>query len=146
MEVLVDGSRASSEYWLESQTMPAANVPPVSPEEHSVAEALSLTDEQYGRSKYAIEKTRAQLERRAFRFGEMVKSVLDENQMTEEVRLVWLSTFRGEYRVDLRKGGAEVRFMVPEDDADALLNSDTRAAQARLQALLSIHLVMQPAA
>ena len=69
MEVLVDGSRTSSDYWLESQTMPTAAIPSISPEEHRIAQSLSLTDEQYARSKYAIEKTRVRLQARASDFA-----------------------------------------------------------------------------
>jgi hypothetical protein len=146
MEVLVDGSRTNPDLWLESQTMPSAAVPSVSPEEHRVAQALSLTDEEYARSKYAIEKTRLQLQSRAERLGKIVNLLLSSNQSSGEVRKVWFNTFRGVYRIDLDENSSEFQIAIPEDVVDAVLDGGSAHGKAQIEALLAGHLAAAPAA
>ena len=126
--------------------MPATAVPAVSPEEHRVAQALSLTDEEYARSKYAIEKTRLQLQVRAGRLGEFVNALFESKQSVTRVRRVWFNTYRGVYRVDLKSESSEFQVAIPEDIADAVLDGGSVTAITQMESLLAVHIALPSAA
>jgi hypothetical protein len=129
MEIQIDGNRSSSENWLESHRIPVQDLPAISEDEQRVAEKLSISAEEYRRSKYASELTKKQLELRASKVGQLVQNWLRSRRLSGETKGVWLKTFDGKYRVDVDVDGVGQQVLLSEELMDDILDSGSYEAQ-----------------
>jgi hypothetical protein len=146
MEVRVDGNRSTNDSWLEAHRIPAQALPAITEDEQRVAEKLSISSEEYSRSKYAAELTKTQLQQRALKVGQLIENWLRKHDESAVVKAVWLKTFEGKYRVDVETYGAVQNVFVREELIDDVLDSGSHEAKLSLDRLLSLNLLAQEAA
>ena len=137
MEIRIDGSRSTSENWLFAHTVPSSKLPPITPEEQSVAEKLGISAEEYLRSRYAGDLTRDQLKKRAETVGGLVERWMSHRGVSGRVVAVWLKTFEGKFRIEIDGSEGSQLIFISEDLINDLLDAGSRGAQEDLDRLLA---------
>lgn len=136
VQILVDGSRSSTESWVQAYRMPVEELPSISQDEQSVAGKLAIPPDDYRRSKYAADLTKQQLELRASKVGQLVQNWLRLHGIKAETTAVWLKTFEGRYRVEVRIGDQVHSFFLAEETMDDLLDAGSQEAQQKFEVVL----------
>jgi hypothetical protein len=146
MQVLVEGSRSNSDDWLWAQQLPAAELPPLTDEQRSIAEKLGISAEDYARSAKAGELTRRELQTKTENFGRLLEQKIRDRVPGSSVESIVLLTFEGKFRVVAVSGGKEIRLHVDEDLVDDLLQSGSPEMEARLDRVIDLNLPRSEAA
>jgi hypothetical protein len=137
MQILIDGNRSTNESWLVAHRVSEQELPAITPEEETVAGKLSISTDDYRRSKYAAELTKRELESRALKIGQIVENWLRNRNISAEVESVWLKTFDGKFRIDVKVAGKIEYLHISEDLVDDIFDSGSREAQQSLDRLLA---------
>jgi hypothetical protein len=137
MEIRVDGYRSTNEDWLTAHRIPSSELPPITPEEKQVAEKLGISPEEYLRSRYAGDLSRAELEKRATVVGNLLDLWLSSRGLSGTVLSVWLKTFEGKFRVEIAGPEGVQLVFLKEELIDDLLDSGSREAQESLDRLMT---------
>ncbi len=146
MDIQIDGNRSTSECWQAAQLISPQALPPISPEEEQVAKKLAISSEGYRRSKYAAELTKHQLEARALQVGKLVEAWLNRHNLIAQVEGVWLRTFQGKFRVEIRIGALTKLIFIEEDLINDLLDSGSIEAERSFDRLLTSNFSAQESA
>ena len=140
MQVLVEGSRSTSDDWLWAQQLPASELPSLSDEQKSVAKKLGVSPEDYARSAKAGELTRQELQVKAATFGSLLEQKIRGRVPNASVESVTLLTFEGKFRAVAVAEGKEIRLQIDEDLVDRLLESGSAELEARLDRIIDLNL------
>jgi hypothetical protein len=140
MEIYIDGGRSSLEDWTRAQQWPIEQLPPLTPEQKTVAGKLGISEVDYARSAYAGELSRGELVSKTERFGRLVEGIMREMFPDASVEKVSLKTFAGRIQVQATAGGHPVHFDVDEDLVDGLLRSGSAQLEAGLRRIVELSL------
>jgi len=100
MEIAVDGWRSSVAEWNAARSVPASELPQLSPEQREVARKLGIAEQDYARSALAGERAQEALLRKAERFAKLLEQRISALRQHATVARVVLRTI--EHRFDGR--------------------------------------------
>jgi len=112
-------------------------LPSLDDNERAVAERLSISPDDYRRSKYAADSTKKSLQMRALKVGQLVEGWLRSHDFKAEAKSVWLKTFDGKYRLDVVVNGTEQLLLLSEELMDDILDAGSREAERKFDRVMS---------
>jgi hypothetical protein len=133
MDVVISGSRSSSNDWHASNLVPVSELTPLTPEQKEVVRKLGISEEGYARSVFAEHLTRVELEQRARRLGALIERWCEARIPKVSVTQVWLKTFEGRFRVELASEGHVELVFLEEEVVDDLFDSGSERAEHQLR-------------
>ena len=144
MEVIVEGSRSSSQNWLRAQTMPPEELPLLSPEQKELAGRQGISEETFARSAKARELSLPELVSKSETVGRLIETLVREKFSSVCVKEIVLITFHGIFEVGLEIDGAPVYLKVNEDLVDSLLQSGSEESEKRIRRVVDLHMPPKP--
>lgn len=136
MEIAVDGWRASVGDWSAVRSVPADELPPLSPQQREVAKKLGIAEQDYARSALAGQRTREALLQKTERFARLLEERLQASGQQAEVVRVMLRTVEHRFDVEINAGGRSVPLRVEETLVDDYFDSGSADADQRLARIL----------
>jgi|SRR2546422_3622893 len=135
-EIQIPGYHSSVDDSKRAYTIPAAELPPITEEEHEVAKKLEISDEAYRRGKLAGVFGQQRLQAKAVNLGSHVEAMLSE--LGKGYRLLAVHWEESKLRWVLRIGAGEkvVTVSVPVELADDVIDSGALQDVNRLKNLV----------
>ncbi len=143
MEVVVEGSRSSSQNWLLAQNMALEELPRLSPEQKTLAGRQGIPEEAFARSAKAKELSLPELVAKSETVGRLLETLAREKFSSVHVTEVALITFYGRFEVRLEVDGTPLRLSVDEDLVDSLLQTGSEESERRFRRVVDLHLPPQ---
>ena len=140
MEIVVEGSRSSSQSWLRAQNMPPEELPRLSIEQRTLAGRQGIPEEAFARSAKAKELSLPELVAKSETVGRLIENLAREKFFSVCVTEVALITFHGRFEVRLEVNGTQVQLSVDEDLVDSLLQTGSEESEKRMRKVVDIHL------
>jgi hypothetical protein len=104
---------------------------------------LGISEEGYARSVFAEQLTRVDLEQRARRLGALIEKWHEGVIPKVSVLRVWLTTFEGRFRVELKAASQVATIFLEEDDVDDLFDSGSEQAERQIRRAIDLALTVQ---
>ena len=136
MEIAVDGWRASAADWEAVKSLPADQVPPLSPEQREVAGRLGIPELEYARGALAGSRSQDALLAKRKRLAHLLLRMLEEAQMAASLEKVTLRTLEERFDISLKYGQQSVFFRIAEPLVDDLFENGSEQAEQRLSRIL----------
>ena len=136
MEIAVDGWRASAVEWNAVRSVPASELPPLSPEQREVAKKLGVAEQDYARSALAGERTREALLRKTERFARLLEHRIDALGLHAKITRVMLRTTEHRFDVEIEVNGRSVPLRIEETLVDDYFDGGSIDAEERLGRIL----------
>jgi hypothetical protein len=134
MVVGVDGWRATAEEWEFVRSLPAGQLPGLTPEQREVARKLGFSEEDYARSILAGERSQSRLLKKA----EWLARLLQERfaKLGARVERVMLRASLERFDAEIRVNGAPVPIRIREEIVDRYFERGSRWSERALDLIV----------
>jgi len=145
MEIAVDGWRAGAAEWDAVRSLPASELPSLSPEQREVAKKLGVSEQDYARSALAGERTREVLLRKTERLARLLEQRMQGSGLSGTITRVMLRTIEHRFDVEVQSSGRFVPLRIEESLVDDYFDGGSADAEERLGRILdrSLRVVKQ---
>jgi len=136
IKIAVSGSRSDRNEWEAAQSTPKENLPPLTPEQRSVAQQLHVREEDYQRVALASRQTAEKLLRKTEWFAKILKRKLTEKAPGVAVESVVLDTWGHKFEIAVKTNSTLMPLHVAEGIVDDLFDLGSGSAEQRLSQML----------
>ncbi len=136
MKIAVSGFRSNRSEWEAVQKVPKEQLPPLTPEQHKVAEQLRISQEDYQRSALAGKRIGEKLLKKTEWFAKFLQRTLTAQAPEATIESVFLDTWKEKFEVAIKINGAVLPLHVAEGIVDDLFDLGSTDAEQRLSHML----------
>ncbi len=140
MEVLVHGTRSSTQDWIRAQQVPLSELPLLDEEQKAEARLMHRSEEGYARSIYAAQLTQRATLQRMMKFGHWLGARIEERKPDSSVESVELDTWSGKLQIQGTTGGEPFLFNLDEDMVERFLTTGAADLESSIFRVLEIFL------
>ena len=136
IKIVVSGSRSGKSDWEAAQNTPQELLPPLTPEQRSVAQQLRIREEDYQRMALAGRRTGEKLLKKAEWFAKILQKKVAEKVPGAMVERVVLDTWESQFEIVIRTNGTAIPLHIAESIVDDLFDLGSDNAGQRLSQML----------
>lgn len=140
MEIIIEGSRSSSQSWLYAQTMPQGELPSLTAEQRRIAAQQNIPEEVFARSVKARELSLPELASKAEAVGRLLERMMREQRPDSLVQEVRFLTLSGRLDIQAADGGRRFDLKIDEELVDGLLQTGSEDCERRLRRIVEMSL------
>ncbi len=138
MDVWVDGPRETESSRKAAHSASVSDLPHLTDQERTEAQALRWPEEFYARNKLAGEMGAREWAQRAEALGFLLQGLLQDRDSRAVLESVLLETRRGRYRATVCLGGSTFWFAVREEVVDDLMEAGKLEALENVKRIVDI--------
>ncbi len=140
MEIVVEGSRVTATDWRAVSSLPADQLPPLTPAQKEVAQKMRIREEDYARSLLANKQGAKYLLAKTERLARFLQQQLRAKEAGGRIDRVTLNTWQESFEVEMTVNGASLPVRIDESIVDDLLERGSAEAEQRLSRIVDITL------
>jgi hypothetical protein len=136
IKIGVSGSRSDMSDWEVVQSTPADLLPPLTPEQRTVAEQLHIREEDYRRMALSSKRTAERLLKKTEWFAKILQRKVTEKTPGATVESVVFDTWDHIFQIVIRTSGTTIPLHIAESIVDDLFDLSSHDADQRLLTML----------
>lgn len=136
IKITVTGSRSDRSEWEAVQGIPAGELPPLTPEQQSVAKRMRISEEDYQRSILAGRRTGEKLIKKAEWFARLLQKKLSAQIPDATIKSVVLDTWKENFEIAIAIGNDILPLHIKEEMVDEFFDLSSDHAEERLGKML----------